>query len=941
MAPGAWGAPLLTSSGCRCCKAHWSERATDRQPDAIHEYKVRIAGASTRKGFDSWREVHETGRSEGLLVMNGRMRGDPEGRLTFPKGEAGGSMIDLFIATPRVLQQYATFLRVGNLIELDGWEPTDHRPLTLVLNVTVDDESRCRDGKGRKARVELDIARYQDYAEYFEGGSPTMNALSQVAEDLQRGVCNTTQAVERIGGALYKVLVRAFDTHRPTGMTAGGDTVWWNRECQQTRQRMLESRAQLGPGRAKPPKQLRTEGTIGLTYTASPGTLERASYRPPAGRDPRVQGPDSRGVDTEGFRLVAGSTRNGQYATFLRVGNLIELDGWEPTDHRPLTLVLNVTVDDESRCRDGKGRRARVEFDIARYQDYAEYFEGGSPTMNALSQVAEDLQRGVCNTTQAVERIGGAFYKVLVRAFDAHRPTGMTAVDDESRCRDGKGRRARVEFDIARYQDYAEYFEGGSPTMNALSQVAEDLQRGVCNTTQAVERIGGAFYKVLVRAFDAHRPTGMTAGGDTVWWNRECQQTRQRMLESRAQLGPGRIRMDMEIVHLERRATDLANLLAANTTRHTRRSPLLAALEAKVQAAQQAYEDIALSEKQVDKAFRREFSSRPDLWDDAQKVYRTRSHLLHGSASTGSLGATVPGAAATTAPSPPPGFVTTARLPRKTALELLGKSPEGQALAAALEAPGPGEVSQSQSTTSVPVLSRQGTMNRGALSGRLTALDSLGASAAGAGSPHSEVLLTTPRRPLRDMSHVARPLPRPGSALQAFLQKHLEPQGLKGGAAAAVAAAAVGMVPLDRSSHWTVVREPTIWREQLTHSHPKGTTENTGRTNKKIDNAPPASPLGKPMNSRSAVSWSKSGTSLTYPGSESVSRHPCTCVELLFVVTSVRRHASRALHMARRGSPSSGNNHASTASTIQAIGDLALSLLIKGDEMTQRIQQNQ
>ncbi|EFJ46929.1 hypothetical protein VOLCADRAFT_105364 [Volvox carteri f. nagariensis] len=91
---------------------------------------------------------------------------------------------------------------------------------STVTKPAVDDESRCRDGKGRKARVELDIARYQDYAEYFEGGSPTMNALSQVAEDLQRGVCNTTQAVERIGGALYKVLVRAFDTHRPTGMTA-------------------------------------------------------------------------------------------------------------------------------------------------------------------------------------------------------------------------------------------------------------------------------------------------------------------------------------------------------------------------------------------------------------------------------------------------------------------------------------------------------------------------------------------------------------------------------------------------------------------------------------------------------------------------------------------------------------------------------------------------
>ncbi|EFJ46814.1 hypothetical protein VOLCADRAFT_92652 [Volvox carteri f. nagariensis] len=70
--------------------------------------------------------------------------------------------------------------------------------------------------------------------------------------------------------------------------------------------------ASLSAVKAKPSKQLRTEGTIGLMYTASPGTLERASYRPPAGRDPRVPGPDSRGVDAEGFRLVAGSTRNGQ-----------------------------------------------------------------------------------------------------------------------------------------------------------------------------------------------------------------------------------------------------------------------------------------------------------------------------------------------------------------------------------------------------------------------------------------------------------------------------------------------------------------------------------------------------------------------------------------------------------------------------------------------------
>ncbi|GIL90860.1 hypothetical protein Vretifemale_18579 [Volvox reticuliferus] len=263
-------------------------------------------------------------------------------------------------------------------------------------------------------------------------------------------------------------------------------------------------------------------------------------------------------------------------------------------------------------------------------------------------------------------------------------------------------------------------------------------------------------------------------------------------------LSNAKVRMDMEIVYLERRAADLADLmaslsaaraardaltaqLAANTTRRTRRSPLLATLEAKVHAAQRAYEDVALSEKQVDKAFRREFSSRPELWDDAQKVYRARAHLLQATSSAGSLGAAA-GAGGGGAGGGGGGPVTTARLPRKSALELLGKSPEGQALAAVLEAPGPGDVSVSQSTTSVAPVSRQSTLSR-ALTGRLTTIDSLGGSSS-AGAPNPDVLLTTPRRPLRDMAHVARPLPRPGSALQAFLQKHLEPPKGSGGTAA-------------------------------------------------------------------------------------------------------------------------------------------------------------
>lgn len=57
---------------------------------------------------------------------------------------------------------------------------------------------------------------------------------------------------------------------------------------------------------------------------------------------------------------------------------------------------------------------------------------------------------------------------------------------------------------------------------------------------------------------------------------------------------------------------------------------------------------------QVDKAFRREFSSRAELWGDAQAVYRDRGPHLDG-----------------------PGWrAAGASLPPRTPLELLGKSPE-------------------------------------------------------------------------------------------------------------------------------------------------------------------------------------------------------------------------------------------------------------------------
>ncbi|EFJ50804.1 hypothetical protein VOLCADRAFT_88692 [Volvox carteri f. nagariensis] len=142
-------------------------------------------------------------RSQGLLVLNGRVSGDLEGRLTFPKGEAGGSMIDLFVGSAGVLR-HAYWMRVGELLAPDGWFPTDHRPVTLVLGLAVGGTGTSAKGCCQKKRAVFEISRYRDYAALFTDGSQVMHALNGVITDLSNGACNSTESVEHISTLLRK-----------------------------------------------------------------------------------------------------------------------------------------------------------------------------------------------------------------------------------------------------------------------------------------------------------------------------------------------------------------------------------------------------------------------------------------------------------------------------------------------------------------------------------------------------------------------------------------------------------------------------------------------------------------------------------------------------------------------------------------------------------------
>ncbi|GAX79865.1 hypothetical protein CEUSTIGMA_g7305.t1 [Chlamydomonas eustigma] len=114
-----------------------------------------------------------------------------------------------------------------------------------------------------------------------------------------------------------------------------------------------------------------------------------------------------------------------------------------------------------------------------------------------------------------------------------------------------------------------------------------------------------------------------------------------------AALHDARVKLDMECHALELQAlslaqkVDLSMYVSDQAQAHSlkqvslielrdRRSYTVVLAKQLAQAAVRRYEELHAQERQLDKAFKREFGSRPDIYDDALKAYRDRRHGLTG-----------------------------------------------------------------------------------------------------------------------------------------------------------------------------------------------------------------------------------------------------------------------------------------------------------------------
>ena len=213
------------------------------------------------------RHLGDLCRSSGMVICNGRLAGDLDGRLTFPTSEGGGSMIDLFVATPRLFQSLAR-MRVGEVVVESGVRVSDHRPVTmLVQGLAAGVESKSgADGPSR--RVAFDVANWRKFAELFTAeDAPLLVATQSVAERLANGEVNSTTAVEQLSRVLSKAFTSAFGA-RPR--LEASECPWWNNDCQTARDRMFAVRASING---------RKEGPQWEAYREARGTYNREKRR--------------------------------------------------------------------------------------------------------------------------------------------------------------------------------------------------------------------------------------------------------------------------------------------------------------------------------------------------------------------------------------------------------------------------------------------------------------------------------------------------------------------------------------------------------------------------------------------------------------------------------------------------------------------------------------
>ena len=213
------------------------------------------------------RHLGDLCRSSGMVICNGRLPGDLNGRLTFPTLEGGGSMIDLFVASPRLFHSLAR-MRVGEVVVESGVRVSDHRPVTMLVQGLVAGFESKVSVDGSRCRVAFDVANWRKYAELFTADdAPLLLATQSVAERLSNGEMNSTAAVDQLSRVLGKALTSVFGT-RPR--LEAHECPWWNNDCQTARDRMFADRANTNG---------RKEGPNWVAYCEARGIYNREKRR--------------------------------------------------------------------------------------------------------------------------------------------------------------------------------------------------------------------------------------------------------------------------------------------------------------------------------------------------------------------------------------------------------------------------------------------------------------------------------------------------------------------------------------------------------------------------------------------------------------------------------------------------------------------------------------
>ncbi len=180
---------------------------------------------SSRKNKDSiynpcGRSCVEFCRELGLLILNGRCRGDYEGEFTFTSHKGASSTIDLMLSTPSIIPE------IKEIKVLSRNDLSDHAPVHIFLSTMV-----ARDGEVVKTTRPCQWVQesWPDYADAVERVIPKIRGI--VEEGCSGGRRELATASSRLSKALLECCREVKSTVKPPSDKDG----WWDRTCAKAR----------------------------------------------------------------------------------------------------------------------------------------------------------------------------------------------------------------------------------------------------------------------------------------------------------------------------------------------------------------------------------------------------------------------------------------------------------------------------------------------------------------------------------------------------------------------------------------------------------------------------------------------------------------------------------------------------------------------------------